>query len=138
MTRILPANLLAGLAALSALAACDVAPPVGDAALFDRLAGNRLSLTEPGGDPSEVLILDLGREGTGVMTADPFVLTFDWSVPQAGVFCLSNLRLGGMLGDNEAGPDCARAVVSGNRITLDWPEDSPDGRRSAQGTITPL
>ena len=50
---------------------------------------------------------------------------------------MENLRLAGILADDDA-LDCARVKISGNRINLDWPEDSPEGRRSARGTISPL
>lgn len=132
-------KLSAAIIALTSLAACDAPPPATKGALSEQLSGSRLVLREnsPTADPDDVMILELAGSGRGVMTVEPMILTFDWSVPQDGIFCMENLRLGGILSDDDA-LDCARATVSGNRINLDWPEDSPEGRRSARGTISPL
>ncbi|MCA1776332.1 MAG: hypothetical protein LC676_12175 [Loktanella sp.] len=132
-------NLGAGLVALSSLAACNVPAPAPEGPLAERLAGSRLTLREnaSNANPDDVLILELAQSGRGVMTVDPMILTFDWSVPRDDQFCIENLRLGGILSDDDT-LDCAQVQISGNTITLDWPEDSPDGRRSARGTISPL
>jgi len=129
----------AALIVLTSLAACDVPAPIPEGALAEQLSNSRLTLREnaPDVDPDEVLVLDLAPTGRGVMSLDPVILTFDWSVPQDNVFCIDNLRLAGILSDDDA-LDCAVVEINGNRISLEWPEDSPEGRRSARGTISPL
>lgn len=132
-------KLSAAIIALASVAACGTPTPAPKGPLAEQLAGSRLTLREnaPDADPDDVLILELAGTGRGVMTVEPMNLTFDWSVPQDDVFCMENLRLAGILADDDA-LDCARVKISGNRINLDWPEDSPEGRRSARGTISPL
>lgn len=107
--------------------------------LARRLADKRLTLrkTPSNEDAEEVMILELAATGHGVMPNDTMKLTFDWSVSGEDLFCIRNMRMGGIALD-DAAPGCARVQISGDRITLDWSKIMPNGWRSARGTISPL